>query len=95
MNEHDQAIPLTPDALVRLSSDLRKRPDLFRETLAAVPVIERNGHAFAVRLADIPEPHRTAFANTLRGSACPAIEGEADCAYAWDWHDWLAGWFPR
>ncbi|HDR9258354.1 TPA: hypothetical protein QDB21_004337 [Burkholderia vietnamiensis] len=90
-----EAIPLTPDVLVRASNDLRKRPVLFRESLSVVPVIERDGRAFAVRLADIPEPHRTAFAGALHGSACPVIEGGGECAYASDWQHWLEGRFQR
>lgn len=71
---------------------------LAAERLAAlrtVPVIERNGRPFYVRLADIPAPWREAFRVTLRGSGCPAIDGEAECAYAWDWEDWLQGRFPH
>ena len=58
-------------------------------------MIERSGHPYYVRLADIPPPWQAAFRAALRGSACPAIEGEGECAYAWDWHDWLHGRLPR
>ncbi|WP_248324110.1 MULTISPECIES: hypothetical protein [unclassified Caballeronia] len=66
-----------------------------RAALSAVPVIERAGRAYYVRMADIPPPWEAAFRAALRGSACPAIDGEGECAYAWDWHDWLNGSFPR
>ncbi|MGZ2747537.1 hypothetical protein [Burkholderia stagnalis] len=59
------------------------------------PLIERAGRAFAVRLSDIPQPWRDSFRIALRGSACPALDGEGECAYAWDWQDWLQGTFPR
>ncbi|QGZ55076.1 hypothetical protein [Paraburkholderia acidiphila] len=60
-----------------------------------VPVIERNGRAFAVRLRNIPEPYRTAFSSALYGSGQPSIESEGPCAYSQDWQDWLDGKFPR
>ncbi|WP_434717221.1 hypothetical protein P5X00_39875 (plasmid) [Paraburkholderia sp. A2RO-4L] len=63
--------------------------------LHTVPVIERDGRPPYVRLADIPTPWQEAFRDALRGSACPAIKGEAECAYAWDWRDWLDGRFPH
>ncbi|ONC30064.1 hypothetical protein AQ915_20640 [Burkholderia pseudomallei] len=83
--------PLSADDLVKMSKELRKEPEMFRESLATVPVIEHEGRPFAVRLADIPEPHRTAFDRALTGSACPVIEGEGDLAYAWDFTDWMRG----
>lgn len=82
---------LTPDDLVKMSKELRKQPTLFRESLGTVPVIERDGRPFAVRLADIPEPHRTAFKRALNGQTIPVIEGEGDLAYAWDFADWVRG----
>lgn len=60
-----------------------------------VPVIERNGRPFAIRLRDIPQPWQDRFRTALRGSACPVIGGEGHCAYVWDWQDWLQGRFPR
>jgi hypothetical protein len=47
-----------------------------------------------VRMMDIPEPARTAFAGNMARSTRPVIEEEADtldCAYLWDFRDWLAG----
>lgn len=61
----------------------------------AVPVIERHGRPFAIRLRDIPQPWQGRFHTALRGSACPVIEGEGLCAYVWDWQDWLQGRFPH
>lgn len=60
-----------------------------------MPVIERNGRPFAIRLRDIPQPWQSRFHTALRGSACPVIEGEGLCAYVWDWQDWLQGRFPH
>ncbi|MFW6855083.1 hypothetical protein [Burkholderia gladioli] len=91
MNCDDETFPITPDFLVRSSAALRKRPVLFRDSLGTVPVIERDGRAFAVRLVDIPEPHRTAFATALQGSQARVLEGEGDLAYAWDFADWVRG----
>jgi hypothetical protein len=65
--EDFKAVPLTPDVLARLSHGERKWPELFRDPLATVPVIEREGRAFAVRLADIPEPHR--LCDSITGTA--------------------------
>lgn len=61
----------------------------------AVPVIERHGRPFAIRLRDIPQPWQGRFHTALRGAACPVIEGEGLCAYVWDWQDWLQGRFPH
>jgi hypothetical protein len=63
--------------------------------LAGVPVIEREGRPDYVRLSDIPQPWQDTFRAALRGSCCPLIDGEGDCAWAADWTDWLDGRFPR
>jgi hypothetical protein len=76
---------------VELSKALRKQPELFRESLRTIPVIQQHGRPFAVRLADIPEPHRSAFDWALTGSAVPVIEGEGDLAYVWDFEAWVRG----
>ncbi|MFM0140583.1 hypothetical protein [Caballeronia grimmiae] len=89
---------LPPDARVVVDgyeSGFDDATDERRAALSAVPVIERAGRAYYVRMADIPPPWEAAFRAALRGSACPAIDGEGECAYAWDWHDWLNGSFPR
>ncbi|CAE6697372.1 hypothetical protein [Paraburkholderia domus] len=64
-------------------------------TPPVVPVIERHGRPFAIRLRDIPQPWQGRFHTALRGSARPVIEGEGLCAYVWDWQDWLQGRFPH
>jgi hypothetical protein len=69
MSCEDEAIPITPDVLVRSSNYLRKRPALFRESLGTVPVIERASRSFAVRLADISEPHRSATNRVCAGAS--------------------------
>ncbi|WP_230459323.1 hypothetical protein [Burkholderia ubonensis] len=61
----------------------------------AVRVIEHEGRPYYVRLADVPQPWRDQFRAALRGSGCPVIAGEGECAYASDWSDWLRGSFPR
>jgi hypothetical protein len=63
--------------------------------LATVPVFERAGKPYYVRLADVPSPWQDRFRAALRGSGCPVITGEGECAYAWDWQEWLQGFFPR
>lgn len=47
-----------------------------------------------VRLREIPEPTRTFFADNIRYSTVPGISEDPfpmDCAYAWDWEDFLNG----
>ncbi|WP_105511279.1 hypothetical protein [Paraburkholderia sp. BL21I4N1] len=63
--------------------------------LHAVRVIEREGHPYYVRPADIPQPWRDQFRAALHGSGCPAIVGESECAHASDWSDWLRGNLPH
>ncbi|TDN62429.1 hypothetical protein [Paraburkholderia sp. BL10I2N1] len=63
--------------------------------LQGVPVQVREGLSSYVRLADIPQPWRDEFRAALRGSACPVIHGEGECARAWDWSNWLQGRFPH
>lgn len=74
-----------------LQERLPKRPQPLSRI---VPVrTSKTGIPF-VRMRDIPEPARTAFARNMAHSTCPVIEEEANpmaCIYAWDFHDWLAG----
>ncbi|MGX7004902.1 hypothetical protein [Caballeronia sp. KNU42] len=68
-----------------------------RGTCRAVPVRDARPSYIRlsyIRLSDIPPPWQDAFRAALRGSAAPLIEGEDDCAWAWDWTDWLQGRFP-
>ena len=44
-----------------------------------------------VRMADIPQPARSAFARHMLGATVPAIAGQKDCAYARDWLDFIGG----
>jgi hypothetical protein len=61
----------------------------------SVPVHERNGRPSYMRLLDVPPPFQDEFRAALRGSCCPAIDGEGEGAWAGDWADWLDGRFPR
>lgn len=77
MNCDDEAFPITPDFLVRSSAALRKRPVLFRDSLGTVPVIERDGRAFAVRLADIPGPTVQRSRQHYGDRRCPSLRVKA------------------
>jgi hypothetical protein len=47
-----------------------------------------------VRMRELPEPAQALFRRNLRFSTMPVIEDDPqprDCAYAWDWEDFLAG----
>lgn len=44
-----------------------------------------------VRIADIPEPARSAFIRSMSGSTVPVIANEGPVAYAMDWTDFLSG----
>jgi len=64
------------------------RPQLLSVT------VRSSGSVPYVRIRDIPEPAQTLFRRNLRFSTAPLIEDDPDprdCAYAWDWHDFLAG----
>ncbi|MGF6367938.1 hypothetical protein OKW40_000688 [Paraburkholderia sp. RAU6.4a] len=63
--------------------------------LQAVPVQMRDGRPYYVRLLDVPQPWQDEFRAALRGAGCPAIDGEGECAWAWDWCNWLQGRFPH
>lgn len=43
-----------------------------------------------VRMADISEPARAAFDRRMLGATVPAIPGEKDCVYAWDWESFIS-----
>ena len=74
-----------------LQERLPKRPQPLSKI---VPVRTSKTGIPYVRMRNIPEPARTAFARNMAYSTCPLIEEEADpmgCVYAWDFHEWLAG----
>ena len=50
-----------------------------------VEIITENGSPFAVVIASIPEPEKTAFLAAQRGAQCPVVEGKGECAYLVDW----------
>ncbi len=56
-----------------------------------VPVRRSEDGLAYVRFADIPLVARAAFVERMHGSTRPLIPGESDCAYAWDFRDFLAG----
>ncbi|WP_324781135.1 hypothetical protein [Thiobacillus sedimenti] len=58
---------------------LPRRPDPLN-----VPIC-RDGNVSYVRMSDIPQPARANFDQWMTGSSVPVIEGETECAYAWDW----------
>ncbi|MFM0367067.1 hypothetical protein [Paraburkholderia sediminicola] len=52
------------------------------------------GNTSYVRLREIPEPARSLFQKRIAFSTRPLIDEDPepmDCAYAWDWHDFLGG----
>ena len=52
------------------------------------------GNTSYVRLREIPEPARSLFQKRIAYSTRPLIDEDPepmDCAYAWDWRDFLAG----
>jgi hypothetical protein len=56
--------------------------------------IHAAGNTTYVRLREIPEPARSLFKKRIAYSTRPLIEEDPeplDCAYAWDWRDFLAG----
>lgn len=58
-----------------------------------VPVHLSDGLAY-VRLAEIPEPARHLFTRNIAHSTRPIIPEDPsphDCAYLWDWRDFLSG----
>jgi len=61
------------------------------ELIACVPVHEFNGRPFFVRISEIPEPWQTQFLSDIASSQCPAVDGERNLAYAWDWKRWANG----
>lgn len=61
-----------------------------RHDPVAVP-IHVDGNLTYVRMCEIPEPARSAFERRMRGSTVPVIPGAGDCAYSWDWLDFIEG----
>jgi hypothetical protein len=58
-----------------------------------VPIHSAGGTSY-VRLREIPEPAASLFRKRIEFSTRPLIESDPqpmDCAYAWDWLDFLAG----
>ena len=64
-----------------------------RPTVPEVP-IHHVGAVPYVRKSEIPEPARTLFWRSMENSSRPLIDSDAqpeDCAYLWDWEDFLGG----
>lgn len=55
----------------------------------SVPV-HHDGSVAYVRMSEIPEPARSAFDRRMLGATVPAIPGEKDCVYAWDWESFIS-----
>lgn len=56
--------------------------------------IHHAGSTSYVRLREIPEPAASLFKKRIQFSSRPLIEEDSqpmDCAYSWDWLDFLAG----
>lgn len=66
-----------------------------RPTVPNVPVHRSSASNIPyVRLREIPEPARTFFADNIWHSTRPRILEDPhpdDCAFAWDWEDFLSG----
>lgn len=65
-----------------------------RPQLPDVPIHQSGNSTPFVRIREIPEPARSLFRRRMSSSGRPVIEDDAepmDCAYAWDWEDFLAG----
>ena len=59
-----------------------------------VPVRTSSGNTPFVRLREIPEPARSLFQKRIAHSTRPLVDEDPepwDCAYSWDWLDFLAG----
>lgn len=65
-----------------------------RPVLPEVPVHRTPDGLSYVRLREIPEPARTFFARNIGRSTRPIVTEDPeplDCAYSWDWTDFLSG----
>lgn len=65
-----------------------------RPVLPEVPVHRTADGLAYVRFREIPEPARTFFAHNMGRSTRPIVTEDPepfDCAYAWDWEDFLCG----
>lgn len=61
------------------------------ELLEAVPIHNYQGLPYFVVVAEIPEPWQKQFARALYGSTCPAFPEYQQCAFVWDWKNWVKG----
>lgn len=65
-----------------------------RPVLPEVPVLHYERRAALCTTREIPEPARTFFRRNIANSSRPLIEDDPepfDCAYAWDWDEFLRG----
>ena len=64
------------------------------ELIAAVPIYERDGRPYFIRITEIPEPWQSQFKRGIFGAQCPIVNGERGLAYSWDWLQWArGGWY--
>ncbi|MEZ2307253.1 hypothetical protein AB6809_11555 [Paraburkholderia sp. RCC_158] len=64
-----------------------------RPVLPEVPVHDSDGTQY-IRMREIPEPAQTFFRRNMAHSSRPFIESDReprDCAWAYDWRDFLTG----
>ncbi|WP_175899372.1 hypothetical protein [Burkholderia vietnamiensis] len=58
------------------------------DLLNPIPIIERNGSPFAIRIGDIPQPWQDEFVMAMTSTPVPRIEGESALVYFSDWRNW-------
>jgi len=78
-----------------IASALSGSEALPRRPIQVVAPVHRSAEGISyVRLREIPQPARRFFEQSIQGSTCPVISEVSDpmeCAYAWDWVDFLNG----
>jgi hypothetical protein len=42
-----------------------------------------------IRIAEIPEPYQAGFRLYVMHKTCPYFPAEGDCAYVWNYRDWM------
>jgi len=94
-DDEENGVPTGDQIAIRRRMRQLSARDERTAQLQAVPVQLRDGRPYYIRLLEVPQPWQDEFRAALHGSGCPTIDGEGECAYAWDWSDWLQGRFPH